>query len=204
MPHVLIVDDDPDGRELLDSLLQHHGYETVTACHGREGLERATEQPPALVLLDLVMPVMNGWEFRQRQLQTPAISDIPVICVTADREASGSGEVLGAPCLEKPVNLDIVMAAVRSACGKGNELVVDGLKRYDPWVGNEVIGDCFVLRRDDRMARCEIRTHPSGWELRLAGVLQDGFDLTQVCRTQREVVDTADKWKAKMHTKGWL
>ena len=204
MTHVLIVDDDPGVRELLDSLLQHHGYSTQTACHGSEALARATHQPPGLVVLDLVMPVMDGWQFRERQLQTPAIANIPVICVTADREASRSGEVLGAPCLMKPVNLDIVMAAVRSACGKGTDLEVDGLKRYDPWVGSEMIGDCFVLKRDDRQARCEVRTHPSGWELRLAGVLQDGFDLTQVCRTQREVFETADKWKAKMHTRGWL
>jgi CheY-like chemotaxis protein len=203
MPQVLIVEDDPDLRELLESLLQHHGYSTDTACHGAEALERAERCPPSLVLLDLAMPVMNGWQFRERQLQTPAIADVPVICVTAECDANEKGDVLGAPCLRKPIDMDTVMKAVRKACGTGLVPDVDVLKRYDAWRGVEVIGDWFVLERDDRQARCEVRTHPLGWELRLSGVLQDGFDLTQVCRTRREVFDTGDSWKAKLLLKGW-
>lgn len=203
MSYVLIVEDDPDLRELLDSLLKHHGYETETACDGAEGLERAVQRPPSLVLLDLMMPVLDGWQFRERQLQSSAIADVPVLCVTAERESISGGEVLGAPCLQKPVNLDIVMQAVRSTCGKGTEPGVEILKRYDPWRGIEVMGDWFVLRRDDHRVRCEIRTHPLGWELRLSGVLQDGVDLTQVCRTPAEVFHTADKWKARCLAKGW-
>ena len=203
MADILIVEDDPDLREVLQSLLQHHGYTTDTAAHGREGFDRAVHQRPGLVVLDMMMPVMNGWQFRERQLQTPAIADVPVICVTADRETSAAGNVLGARCLPKPVDLDVVMEAVRSVCGKGSELPVAGLKRFDAWTGVEVVGDWFVLRRDEQLARCAIRTHPSGWELRLSGVLQDGFDLTQVCRTQREVFDTGAAWRAKLAVRGW-
>jgi hypothetical protein len=80
---------------------------------------------------------------------------------------------------------------------------LDVLPRFDPWRGPEAIGNWFVLKRDDKEARCEIRTHPSGWELRLTGVLQDGFELTQICRSKREVFDTGDAWKAKLVVKGW-
>jgi hypothetical protein len=67
---------------------------------------------------------------------------------------------------------------------------LDVLPRFDPWRGPEAIGNWFVLKRDDKEARCEIRTHPSGWELRLTGVLQDGFELTQICRSKREEGET--------------
>jgi hypothetical protein len=80
---------------------------------------------------------------------------------------------------------------------------LDVLARFDPWSGPQAIGNLFVLKRDDKEARCEIRTHPSGWELRLTGVLQDGFELTQVCRSKREVFDTGEAWKAKLVVKGW-
>ena len=53
---------------------------------------------------------------------------------------------------------------------------VIALARYDAWRGVEVIGDWFILRRGDRQARCEIRTHPLGWELRLIGGARDGFE----------------------------
>lgn len=80
---------------------------------------------------------------------------------------------------------------------------LDVLPRFDPWRGPEAIGNWFVMKLDGREARCEIRTHPSGWELRLTGVLQDGFELTQICRSKREVFDTGDAWKAKLVVKGW-
>jgi hypothetical protein len=70
------------------------------------------------------------------------------------------------------------------------------LTRYDAWRGSEVIGDWFVLTRGDRIARCQIRTHPLGWELRLIGAAKDGFELTQVCRTERDVpaMSGTQKW----------
>lgn len=80
---------------------------------------------------------------------------------------------------------------------------LEALPCFDPWQGPKTIGEWFVLRRDNKEARCEIRTHPSGWELRLTGVLQDGFELTQICRSKREVHDTSEAWKAKLVVKGW-
>lgn len=80
---------------------------------------------------------------------------------------------------------------------------IETLTRYDAWRGIETIGDWFTMARNGRTARCQISTHPLGWELRLIGATTDGFELTQVCRTEQEVFDLGDEWKGKMFAKGW-
>jgi CheY-like chemotaxis protein len=83
-PRILLVEDDDAVRESLSELLRDEGFEVVTARNGREALEhlRAGRRPTA-ILLDLMMPVMDGWDFRQHQLRDPALRDIPVVVVTA-------------------------------------------------------------------------------------------------------------------------
>lgn len=81
--------------------------------------------------------------------------------------------------------------------------MTEALTRYDAWRGVEIIGDLFTLSRNDQRARCELRTNPLGWELRLVGASKDGFELTQVCKTEHEVFDVGDDWKAKMLAAGW-
>lgn len=81
--------------------------------------------------------------------------------------------------------------------------MISTLARYDAWRCVQVIGDWFVLTRNGSQARCEIRTHPLGWELRLIGAAGDGFETTQVCKTEQETFDTADRWKAAMLDKDW-
>ena len=68
MPCVLIVEDDADIREFMQFLLSASGYETMTAANGEEALHRMRERRPCMVLLDLMMPVMDGFDFRARQL----------------------------------------------------------------------------------------------------------------------------------------
>lgn len=116
MPHVLIVEDDPDVREMLDVLLQFHGYSTDTAANGREALTRAHQRRPCVVLLDLMMPIMSGWEFRAEQLQDPEIADVPVVCVTAVYDHLMVRERLHVPCLPKPVDFDDLLETVDTAC----------------------------------------------------------------------------------------
>jgi CheY-like chemotaxis protein len=116
MPCVLIVEDDTDVREFMDVLLTTHGFETMTAANGREALERMRARRPCLVLLDLMMPVMDGWQFRAEQLSEPALADVPVICVTAVAEHSERLERLQAPCLQKPVEFQTLLDVVEGAC----------------------------------------------------------------------------------------
>jgi CheY-like chemotaxis protein len=115
---VLVVDDEPDLRQLTATLLISHGFDVVIARHGREALERLGEHCPDLVLLDLNMPVMDGWEFRmeQRRLVAPALVNIPVLILTSAENAdlhAARLEAVGA--IEKPFDPDELLDAVRMA-----------------------------------------------------------------------------------------
>jgi CheY-like chemotaxis protein len=81
---VLVVDDDFSAREVLTELLRDRGYSVISAADGREALNYLQDaSPPGIIVLDLMMPVMNGWEFLQHQSHDPALRDIPVIVTTA-------------------------------------------------------------------------------------------------------------------------
>ena len=84
MARILIVEDDPDTREMLERFLQLEGFEVRTAANGQIALQ-ALQADSALnvILLDLMMPVMNGWQFRQAQAMDPKLSRIPVVVVSA-------------------------------------------------------------------------------------------------------------------------
>lgn len=117
MPCILIVDDQADARGMLELLLQTHGYTTEQACNGQEALERMRSCEPCLVLLDLMMPVMSGWEFRAKQLQDPAVADVPVVCISAVHEPDEVRRRLNLPCLAKPVDFDELLAVVHETRG---------------------------------------------------------------------------------------
>jgi CheY-like chemotaxis protein len=80
---ILVVDDDPQNRELIGRVLRKDGWLVVEAENGRVGLERLTEQRPALVLLDLMMPEMDGFEFLDRLHCRPDAVGLPVVVLTA-------------------------------------------------------------------------------------------------------------------------
>jgi CheY-like chemotaxis protein len=115
---ILIVEDDKDIRDGLAEILEDEGYVVVHATNGVEGLKylRAGGRP-ALILLDLMMPIMDGWQFRTEQLMDPVLAPIPVIVLTADGDALPKASLLQAVCgLPKPVRLKDLMAAVQRAC----------------------------------------------------------------------------------------
>ncbi len=80
---ILIVDDEPDYVSTIQYHLKWSGYDVTTAANGKEGLEKADQIKPDLVLLDTSMPVMNGWEMLERLRKNPDMKDTPVIMVTA-------------------------------------------------------------------------------------------------------------------------
>ena len=109
---VLVVDDDPDLRELMRLLLEGAGYRVETARDGREALERVSAHAPALVLLDMKMPGMNGWQFA-RTLRRTHNRRIPIVVVTAGDDARRTAEEVGAEAyLGKPFELDDVLKVV--------------------------------------------------------------------------------------------
>jgi len=117
MSCVLIVEDDPDVRQMMELFVNSNGYNAVTAENGREGLARMRECLPCLVLLDLQMPVMDGFEFRRRQLSDAELAAIPVLCITAHYKPSTISEELGVACLGKPADFDRLGSEIRRICG---------------------------------------------------------------------------------------
>jgi CheY-like chemotaxis protein len=116
--YVLVVDDDVEIRESLIELLQERGYEAYGASDGQEGLEVLRNRKPwHLILLDLMMPVMDGWTMRKAQLADPDLAAIPVVVMSAVPNAANMArEIQAAECLQKPARLPEIVAAVERHC----------------------------------------------------------------------------------------
>lgn len=113
---VLLVDDDRDIREALGETLEDHGFEVTTACNGVEALRllRSMKSPPAFILLDLMMPIMDGYAFLDERRKDEALAAIPVVVITAghrfDRRRLGDGT----PVVPKPIKLPMLLDTVRA------------------------------------------------------------------------------------------
>jgi CheY-like chemotaxis protein len=117
MSRVLIVEDEPDVRRMLELLLKHEGYEVTTAANGAEALAAMRQEMPCLVLLDIMMPVMDGWQFRRHQLANADIANVPVLCLTAVFDPNVVARELKIRCLPKPVGFEQLLEEVAAACG---------------------------------------------------------------------------------------
>ena len=113
---ILIVDDDPDIRDSLKEVLEDEGYTVNSVGNGREALEylRRTPEHPCVILLDLMMPVMDGWQFRREQKLDPTIAGIPLIVITA----TGKRPVLvdADELVMKPLDLGRLFEAIERYC----------------------------------------------------------------------------------------
>jgi CheY-like chemotaxis protein len=112
---ILVVDDDPDIRDSLREVLEDEGYTVNTVANGREALDYLHRSPrPCVILLDLMMPVMDGWQFRREQKQDPAIAAIPLIVITA----TGKRPVLidADELVMKPLDLGRLFEAIERYC----------------------------------------------------------------------------------------
>ena len=117
MGTVLVVDDERDVRQLLSTYLNLQGFSVITASNGREALNRLDEVRPCVILLDLMMPVMDGLEFRRQQRQDPRWSGIPVVCLSAKHDARDIARALDLQgCVCKPFDIEDVADIVRRHC----------------------------------------------------------------------------------------
>jgi CheY-like chemotaxis protein len=113
---VLIVEDDDDLREMMAQLLSIEGFQTTTVANGREALEYLHgAAKPDVILLDLMMPVMDGWEFRRQQKADPELAPVPVIVLSALDQSRAAG-VDAAAFLKKPLDFDRLLELVRAHC----------------------------------------------------------------------------------------
>lgn len=116
---VLVIDDDEDVREAIVEVLQDQRYPWLAASNGVEALEALRRAPsPCVILLDLMMPVMNGWEFRRALLADADLARVPVVVLSAHVDVKRAAEALGAAAhLGKPIQLERLMSIVGQHCG---------------------------------------------------------------------------------------
>jgi CheY-like chemotaxis protein len=116
---ILIVEDDLDLARSVAEILDAAGYCTAIAANGCEALDHLrTNNHPDLILLDMMMPVMDGWKFREEQQRLPAIASIPVVTFTADGDARGkAASSQAAGYIAKPITIDGLLDAVERFCG---------------------------------------------------------------------------------------
>jgi CheY-like chemotaxis protein len=125
MPKILLVEDNEMNRDMLSRRLERKGYQVVLAVDGQSGVEMAQTQAPDLVLMDMSLPVLDGWEATRRLKAAPATQHIPVIALTAHAMSSDRDKALEAGCDDydtKPVELtrllDKIEALLSRAAGE--------------------------------------------------------------------------------------
>jgi CheY-like chemotaxis protein len=121
--NVLIVEDDPDTREMVRQVLEGHGYYALAAADGLEALHllRAVRHraphAPCLVLLDLAMPRLGGNEFRRSQLGDPTVANVPIAVMSGAADLEARAEAMGAVAtIAKPLDVDVLIAVVKRYC----------------------------------------------------------------------------------------
>ena len=109
---VLVVDDDPDMVEVMETVLNDAGYETRAACNGRQALDVVAARMPALILLDMLMPLMNGWQFA-REFHARYGAGAPIVVATAAEHVHSRGDAIdAADVLPKPFEVSDLLRVV--------------------------------------------------------------------------------------------
>lgn len=121
MTSILIVDDDVEIREALADLLSDGGYSVLAASNGLDALKllRSLSAPPAMILLDLMMPVMDGYEFLEAQRGDPTLSSIPVAVISAGHGVDRARLGDSLPVLSKPIDVPKMMTTLPEARATG-------------------------------------------------------------------------------------
>jgi DNA-binding response OmpR family regulator len=116
---ILVVDDDTDTREILSLLFRMRGYAVDTAADGEQALRVARGEPPCAILLDLMMPVMDGESFRRAQLADAQLRTIPVVCISGRHDIERTSEVLQfSGWFNKPLPFQRLVTTVESLCAR--------------------------------------------------------------------------------------
>jgi CheY-like chemotaxis protein len=115
---VLVVEDDEDIREMMIELLESGGFSVSSANHGGEALARLQNgRTPCIILLDLMMPVMDGWTFCQEREKNPALAAIPLVVVSAvPRQDPRNAGIRAVEHVAKPLDVDLLLATVKRYC----------------------------------------------------------------------------------------
>lgn len=117
MPRILVVEDNEDNRDSLSRRLERRGFEVLMAHDGRHGVEMAAAEKPDLILMDMNMPEMDGWEATRMIKSTPDAADVPVIALTAHAMTGDRERALESGCSDyhtKPVEFQKILAQIET------------------------------------------------------------------------------------------
>lgn len=120
MTKILLVEDNEMNRDMLSRRLSRNGFEVLIAVNGQEGVDIALAEKPALILMDMSLPVLDGWEATRQVKAHPETAAIPVIALTAHAMASDREQAMAAGCDDfdtKPVELPRLLEKIRSRLG---------------------------------------------------------------------------------------
>lgn len=115
MPKILLVEDNEDNRDMLSRRLQRKGYDVVLAGDGQEGIDKALSERPELILMDMSLPFVDGWEATRRIKATPETAGIPVIALTAHAMSGDREKALSAGCDDydtKPIEMPSLLGKI--------------------------------------------------------------------------------------------
>jgi CheY-like chemotaxis protein len=124
MAKVLLVEDNEESRDGLSRHLRRKGYEIVVAVDGRQGVEMAQAEVPNLILMDMSLPVLDGWEATRQLKAAPKTRDIPVIALTAHAMAGDREKAIEAGCDDyetKPIEFQRLLAKIHSFLAASTE-----------------------------------------------------------------------------------
>jgi signal transduction histidine kinase/CheY-like chemotaxis protein len=188
---ILVVDDDPTVREIMQRFLVREGFAVVTAANGIEGLARARELHPAAITLDVVMPDLDGWTVLAALKGDPALSDIPVILATITDEKH-RGYALGAvEYLIKPIDRERLAGTLRSLCARvaGDVLLIEDDEATRTMIRQllEREGWNVLQAETGRVALSRLEeTRPDAIVLDLVMPEMDGFEFLAELRSRPE------------------
>ncbi len=112
---ILYIEDNPDNRLLIRRVLQVEGYEVIEAVDGQSGMQQAADGKPDLILMDINLPEIDGYEVTARLKQLPGLSRIPIIAVTANVMKGDREKTLAAGCdgyIQKPIDIDLLPSQI--------------------------------------------------------------------------------------------
>lgn len=117
MAKILLVEDNEMNKDMLSRRLEKMGYEVAKATNGEEGLSNAQSNPPELVLMDMSLPVMDGWEATRQFKINPDLSNIPIIALTAHAMAGDREKAMEAGCDDyetKPIDFPRLVGKIEN------------------------------------------------------------------------------------------
>lgn len=124
MPKILIVEDDELNRDSLRRLLHRRGFEIVLAVDGEDGVATARAEAPDLILMDMSLPVVDGWEATRRLKADPTVQSTPIIALTAHAMTTDRDKALAAGCDDfdtKPIDLDRLLPKIHALLAASTE-----------------------------------------------------------------------------------